>query len=142
MNIGFLLLCDRAEALNGKLYTLGGGWNTLRFGELPATFPFSIGLAIDVPWDATNQRHELRIHVEGPDGERLGDPFEVEFEAGRPPGAIPGQDQRMVIALGAQHVFETIGPHAAVVSIDGDERARARFQVIREEAEASELDSV
>jgi hypothetical protein len=131
MQLGFLILCDRAEALDGKLYTLGGGWNTLRFAELPAAFQFSIGLALDVPWDGTNQRHDLHIHVEGPDGERLGDAFEVEFEAGRPAGAIPGQDQRMVLAIHTQHTFETAGPHAAVASVDAAELGRARFQVVR-----------
>jgi hypothetical protein len=131
MQLGFLILCDRAEALDGKLYTLGGGWNTLRFPELPATFQFSIGIALDVPWGGTNQRHDLHIHVEGPDGERLGEAFEVEFEAGRPAGAIAGQDQRMVLAIHTQHTFETAGPHAAVASVDGEELGRARFHVVR-----------
>lgn len=53
MNIGFLLLCDYSEAVNGKLYLTGGGWNVLRLPELPAEWSFSIGLGIDVAW------HEL-----------------------------------------------------------------------------------
>ena len=31
MEIGFLILTDHSEALNGKLYAMGGGWNMLRF---------------------------------------------------------------------------------------------------------------
>ena len=31
MKIGFLLLTDHSEAVNGKLYMTGGGWNVLRF---------------------------------------------------------------------------------------------------------------
>jgi hypothetical protein len=129
MQLGFLVLTDAGEALNGKLYALGAGWNALRFPELPQQYGFGIGLGVDVPWDATNQRHNLALHVEGPDGERLADDFELEFEAGRPPGAIPAQDQRMVISLGTQQTFGTTGPHAVVVTVDGREIGRSRFYV-------------
>lgn len=130
MHLGFLILTDSSEALNGKLYALGAGWNMLRFPALPADHSFGIGIGLDVPWEATNARHALQVHVEGPDGERLGDAFTLEFEAGRPAGAIQGQDQRIVLALGTQITFETVGPHAVVSSVDGAELGRTRFYVV------------
>ena len=54
MNIGFVLLSDHSEAVNGKLYLTGGGWNVLRLPELPHEWSFSIGLGIDVAWHETN----------------------------------------------------------------------------------------
>jgi hypothetical protein len=69
--------------------------------------------------------------VEGPDGERLGDePFRLEFEAGRPPGSIAGQEQRIVFSLAAQVTFETTGPHAVVIEVDETEIGRSRFYVL------------
>ena len=130
MRIGILLLADSAEALEGKLYTLGAGWNMLRFPQLPAPWSFSIALGLDVPWDATNQRHALALRIDDPDGEVLGDSFAMEVEAGRPPGAIRGQDQRIVFALGTQLEFERSGPHAVVVSVGDEEIGRTRFYVL------------
>lgn len=129
MKLGFLLLSDAAEALNGKLYVLGGGWSVLRL-PLPQDYGFSIGLGIDVPWEGTNQKHSMELIIEDPDGNQVADePFTGEFEVGRPPGIIPGSDQRLVIALSGRFHFEREGPHAVVVRIDGAdvEGGRSRF---------------
>lgn len=135
MNLAFLILADHSEALNGKLYAMGGGWNTLRFPSLPREWAFTVAFAVDVPWDETNRRHRLSLQLEDPDGGLLGDPFAMEFEAGRPPGSIPGQDQRIVLSMGTQNTFAGTGPHAVVVKVNDEEIGRARFQVIRIPAE-------
>jgi hypothetical protein len=130
MQLGFLLLTDHSEAVNGKVYALGGGWNMLRFPELPIEHSFGIAFGLDVPWDQTNEPHTLRLEIQDPDGERLGDEFSLDFETGRPPGLVPGQDQRIVLSLNASVGFATPGPHAVVVSAGGAEIGRSRFYVI------------
>ncbi|HWW66675.1 MAG TPA: hypothetical protein VNY83_01705, partial [Solirubrobacterales bacterium] len=80
MNLGFLILADSSEAINGKVYALGAGWNELRLPSLPQEYAFSIALAVDVPWSETNRRHELALHVQDPDGEVIGEEFTMEFE--------------------------------------------------------------
>jgi len=127
MNIGFLLLTDHSEAVNGKLYMTGGGWNVLRFPELPQEWTFGIALGIDVAWDETNRSHDLLLKIEDPDGVQLGESLEGNFETGRPPGMPPGQEQRLVMSIGTTATFSTSGPHAAVVQIDGEELGRTRF---------------
>jgi hypothetical protein len=134
MKVGFLLLADHSEAVNGKLYMVGGGWNALRLPELPAEWGFHITLGVDVGWDETNTSHELTVSVHDPDGAEIGDGLTAEFEAGRPPGLPAGQEQRLVMSIGTQVGFETSGPHAAVVHADGDEIGRARFYVSVEDA--------
>jgi hypothetical protein len=131
VQLGFLLLTDQSEALNGKVYVLGGGWNVLQFASLPQRWSFRIALGVDVPWDETNRRHQLEVTVEDPDGVVLGDAFSVDFESGRPPGSMPGQEQRMVMSIGAAPSFAATGPHATVVRVNGDELGRARFYVTR-----------
>jgi len=131
MHGAFVLLADHSEALNGKVYAMGGGWNMLRFPALPVEHAFGISFGIDVPWDETNQRHSLELRVEDPDGATLGDAFAMEFEAGRPPGAVQGQDQRFVLSLGAKMTFEAVGPHAVIIKVDGEELARSRFYVVQ-----------
>jgi hypothetical protein len=129
MEIGFLLLADHSEAVNGKLYMVGGGWNVLRFPQLPREWGFHIALGIDVAWDETDARHNLLISLQDPDGVELGDSLSAEFETGRPPGMPAGQSQRLVMSVGTRATFTTSGPHAAVVLADGEEIGRTRFYV-------------
>ena len=130
MNIGFLLLADHAEAVNGKLYMTGGGWNVLRLPELPHDWAFHIALGIDVAWHETNDPHELQVNIQDPDGVELGEGLSANFETGRPPGMAAGQEQRLVMSIGTTATFSTAGPHAAVVIVDGEELGRARFYLM------------
>ncbi|HEX5762378.1 MAG TPA: hypothetical protein VFY04_04575 [Solirubrobacterales bacterium] len=134
MNLGFMLLADHSESVNGKLYTNGGGWNVLRFPELPQEWGFHIALGIDVGWDETNKRHSLRLNIQDPDGNELNEGFEAEFETGRPPGMPAGAEQRLVMSIGTAATFSTAGPHAAVVHVNGDELGRARFYLVEQPA--------
>jgi len=130
MKLGFLMLTDHSEVLNGKVYAMGGGWNMLHFPELPVEHGFGIAFGLDVRWDETNQRHTLTLQIEDPDGARLGDEFSFEFETGRPPGLVPGQDQRIVLSLEARLELETPGPHAVIMSVGEQEIGRSRFYVL------------
>jgi hypothetical protein len=139
MRIAFLLLTDYSESLNGKLYTLGAGWNILRFPELPQEWRFSVGLGVDVPWDETNRRQGIQVVIQDPDGTELGDELSMEVEAGRPAGLQAGQDQRMVISINLGATFETPGPHAVVVRSGDDELQRSRFYVVQVPQDATQL---
>jgi hypothetical protein len=139
MQIGFLLLSDHSEAVNGKLYMTGGGWNVLTMPELPHEWGFHIALGIDVGWDETNQRHSLSIDIHDPDGAELGEGFSAEFETGRPPGMPVGQEQRLVMSVATTATFATSGPHAAVVRVNEEELGRARFYLMQEEPQAPEM---
>ena len=131
MNIGFLLLSDHSEAVNGKLYLTGGGWNVLRLPELPHEWSFHIGLGIDVAWHETNDPHELVGHrSRTPTAIELGEGLTANFETGRPPGMPAGQEQRLVMSIAATATFATAGPHAAVVQVNGEELGRARFYLM------------
>jgi hypothetical protein len=102
-----LLLADAAEAVNGKLYILGGGWSVM--GPEPA--PMAIAIKIEVPWDQGNDVHKLQLRLVDADGQPvLADSEEGEvpvvldadFETGRPAGVKPGTplDLTMAVTLG------------------------------------------
>jgi hypothetical protein len=139
MRVAFLLLADYGESVNGKLYTMGAGWNVLNFPELPQEWRFSVGLGIDVGWDETNRRQSLEMVIEDPDGNELGDEFSLDVEAGRPPGLPAGQDQRLVIAINVGATFEMAGPHALIVRSGDEELERARFYLVQAPPDAVEL---
>ena len=52
-----ILLADAAEAVNGKLYVLGGGWSITG----PDPSPMALAIKIEVPWDQSNQPHVCRL---------------------------------------------------------------------------------
>ena len=99
-----MLLADAAQAIDNKLYVLGGGWSITG----PDPSPSAIALSLKVPWDEANQRHELRIELLDADGDAVltgpepeGQPVVIEsqFEVGRPPGLRPGTPIDLAIAI-------------------------------------------
>ena len=128
MNIHALMLADSAQAVDGKLYILGGAWNMLRFPQFPASLIVGIAVAIDVDWNETNSRHHLDIHFEDADGNEMEPRIGADFEAGRPPGAIAGAELRIVLAVNGPISIPAPGTYSAVATIGEQEFARARFQ--------------
>ena len=130
MNIGFILLTDYSEAVNGKLYLTGGGWNVLRLPELPHEWSFHIGLGIDVAWHETNNPHELAVDDPGPRRHRTRRGPHRQLRDRPSPGMPQGQEQRLVMSIAATATFTAAGPHAAVVQVNGEELGRARFYLM------------
>jgi hypothetical protein len=98
-----LLLADSAQAVDGKLYILGGGWSVTG----PDPTPMAIAMKIEVPWDETNRRHAWRLELIDADGEPVRAPgdgahaIEIggEFEVGRPAGVKPGTPIDLPLAI-------------------------------------------
>ncbi|MBI4668545.1 MAG: hypothetical protein HY747_05070 [Elusimicrobia bacterium] len=90
-----IMLADFAQALNGKLYIMGGGWSIT--GPMPS--PSAIAIKIEVPWTETNQKHNLKIELLDGDYHPVLIPMPAgnsplvisgEFEVGRPAGLKVG----------------------------------------------------
>lgn len=125
------MLCDAAQEVGGKLYILGGGWSVLNTPNVPTQM--AVAVKMSVPWDQTNERHQLRIQLMDADGQPvdLGEgPIHVagDFEVGRPPGMKRGMPidtplvAGFILALApGQYVWE--------LEIDGTQMARAPFSV-------------
>ncbi|HXH09370.1 MAG TPA: hypothetical protein VNP04_06360 [Alphaproteobacteria bacterium] len=99
-----MLLADAVQAVEGKLYILGGGWSII--GPEPA--PMAIAIKVEVPWTEANKRHELQLALLDEDSQPvmvptpIGDrPVElkVNFEVGRPPGLRVGTPLDVPLAI-------------------------------------------
>lgn len=97
--IDFLILADRAEGINGKLYMMGGGWQELYVNDFAQPVPLSMAVGVLVPWNATNEDHTVKVWVEHEDGRRLPPEVSAQLNVGRPPSAVPGQSFRAIIAV-------------------------------------------
>jgi hypothetical protein len=97
-----ILLADAAQAIDNKLYVLGGGWSVTG----PDPTPTALAIAIKVPWDEANSRHDLLVELLDADGrpiavgpEERPVVIESQFEVGRPPGLRPGTPIDLALAV-------------------------------------------
>jgi hypothetical protein len=127
------LLADHAEAVNGKLYVTGGCWNAITVSQLPAVHPhFTVAAALNVPWQATNQEHSLRLDLLDANGQSaLPEALQGHFETGRPPGMRVGDETIVVMAFNFNGLqLPAPGTYDFVLEVDGTELGRASFKVI------------
>src|SRR6266487_1881100 len=135
-----LLLADSAQAVNGKLYVLGGGWSIAG----PGPIPMALALKIDVPWNQANLRHKLELTLVDADGHLISVPtpqgaqelkIAAEVEVGRPPGLPPGVNLDAVLAVNLSPLPLPPGRYVWTVSINGHgEEDWAVPFIVREQA--------
>jgi hypothetical protein len=99
-----LMLADFAQAVNGKLYIMGGGWSIT--GPMPCAS--ALAIKVEVPWNETNHKHNLKLELMDADYHPVLVPTPAgnaplvisgDFEVGRPPGLIPGSPIDMPFAF-------------------------------------------
>lgn len=102
-----MLLADAAQAVENKLYVIGGGWSVLN-----GSAPTAVALVLKVPWEQTNETHNLKLELLDSDGHLVQIPtpvgdqaitLESAFEVGRPAGIAKGSTIDLALAF-------TIGP--------------------------------
>ena len=128
----FLLLADGAEAVNGKIYILGGGVDRhfVQAGaERPIQLRADIAVGILVDWGETNNRYPMSVKVIDEDEHEILS-IDGEFEAGRPPGAKPGQSLRTVLSIRGPFPIPSPGAYRVQLQLEGKPQAPAfRFWI-------------
>lgn len=124
-----MMLADSAQAVDGKLYVLGGGWSITG----PDPIPSAIAVKIEVPWDEANKKHILKLALFDEDGRSVKIPtptgdvaveMGTDFEVGRPPGLKPGTALDFVFAVNIGPLpLAPDGRYVWQLSIDGQGNA-------------------
>lgn len=129
MRLEWLILTDAAQIADGKLFLIGGGWDTIGVNALPHRQKMAIALAIEVDWVETNERHALELEFATQDGELL---VKVEgtFEMGRPPGISAGQSQRVQLVLDAEIEFKDLGTYVITATVGQERQRPVRFNIV------------
>lgn len=131
LEIDFFILADRAEAVNGKLYLMGGGWDRNLINDINQPVLLSFAVGILVPWNATNQTHTLEITIENADGTRHDFKLEAQFNQGRQPWLTLGETQRVTLAIpGVGIKFSKPGNYVAIARINGTPMKRTGFHLV------------
>jgi hypothetical protein len=99
-----MMHADSAQAVEGKLYILGGGWNITG----PEPSPSALAIYVEISWDMANLQHAWRLELLDGDDQPVMVPtpvgdqalvFEGVLEVGRPPGIRPGTGLGIPIAI-------------------------------------------
>ena len=128
-----MLLCDAADAVNGKLYVLGGGWSHVLAPNAPVNMALAVMIA--VPWHQANEKHEVNAALVSEDGETVEmegnqDVTSGELEVGRPAGLKAGTQLNTPLVLSFSGLVLKPGGYVWELRIGGEVMARAPFQVV------------
>ena len=132
--IDFVIIADRAEVINGKLFVMGGGYDRIFIGdEMPHTFPLSFAVGVLVPWNACNIELMIQFAIEDPEGKDLaGFGGALGFNVGRPPVMGEGDSQRVMIALPQAPVaFPSYGTYVFRVTLNGGNAKKEALYVTK-----------
>lgn len=128
-----MLLCDAAQAVENKLYIIGGGWSQILRPDVPT--PMAIAVKLGVPWDRANEVHHFRLYlitgdgdpVPGPEGEPVA--IEGDLEVGRPPGLVRGTSLDAVMAVTVNGLALPADSYVWELEIGGTVVGRTPFRV-------------
>jgi len=98
VRIEYAVLADHAEIVNGKLYLMGGGWDTYNATQAPVHVRMAIAIGVRIEWEETNKPVPVRVHVEDDDGLEIMR-AEGALNVGRPPHLPPGSGQLAQMAV-------------------------------------------
>lgn len=114
MDIDYALLADHAEVVSGKLYLMGGGWDTRYVKETPAQARIAVAVGVRIGWEETNRATPVRIEVEDDDGQSLAR-VEANINVGRPPNLAPGSTQLTQLAVALPVTLGSHGGYRVVI---------------------------
>lgn len=131
--VDFAMLADAVQAVRGKLFVLGGGWDTLWVRGFPARHPtLAIGLRLRVPVSWGKETLRLSVELQDEDGngllpQSLAHDIRLPTSEQRPPGAT---DLGVIRSFTFNNlVFRREGPYSFVISVDDEPVSRLRFTV-------------
>ena len=130
VEVDFMFLADRAEVLNGKLYVMGGAWDRYRLKNINSPVDISIVIGVLVPWNLTNEPHQLQIRIEDEDGNSLAPGADCNINVGRPVSSTKGQVFRATAVLSNRWTLPKLGAYSVVASIAGREEKRVTFYAV------------
>jgi len=133
MKLTSAILCDAAQVQSGKLFILGGGFDTINVPGLPATQRnLSLAMVAEVGQEDRQRDLELNIELVDEDGKPVGVEAKGKLRVGASPNLPPGAPSVVPIVSPFQNItFAEAKGYAFVVSLEGEELARIRFRVVQ-----------
>ncbi|MGH8952096.1 MAG: DUF6941 family protein [Acidimicrobiia bacterium] len=126
------LLADAVQAVRGKLFILGGGWDTLWVRSFPARHPsMAIGLRLRVPSSWGAEMLKLSVELQDADGAPLlSQPLSHQVRLPANPQSPTATDFGVIRSFTFNNLlFGREGSYSFVISVDDEPVSRLRFAV-------------
>ena len=136
------ILADAIQAVRGKLFILGGGWDSLWVREFPARHPsLAIGLRLRVPMSWNSESLKLSVELQDEDGQPiLTGPLSqvIKLPASRAAHGS-GSDFGLIRSFTFNNLqFTREGAYSFVINVDDEPVSRLRFSVRERPGEATQ----
>ncbi len=133
MKLTSAMLADSAQVQSGKLFILGGGFDTISVRSFPATHRnLSLAMIAEVGPEDRERDLELHISLIDEDGQSVGVQAKGTLRVGAPPNLPPGSASIVPIVSPFHNItFPEAKGYVFVVSLDGEELARVGFRVMQ-----------
>jgi hypothetical protein len=133
-SVDVALLADAVQAVRGKLFVLGGGWDTLWVQRFPARHPsLAIGLRLRVPVSWGSDTLQLSVELQDADGHAML-PRPLSHDIRLPPATQHNPnatDFGLIRSFTFNNLmFEQEGSNSFVISVDDEPVSRLRFTVL------------
>jgi hypothetical protein len=130
MKIESLIIADAAQAVGGKLYILGGGWNMFRASSYPAMVPLAIAIDLSLNRNELGVKHPLTVVIADDVGVPIVPQMNGLVEVGKPTEDIPKDAPiKFPVAFNAALQVPRPGRYTVVVTA-GASKAHSSFQAI------------
>lgn len=133
MRLTSALLADAAQVQNGKLFILGGGFDTISVRSLPAVHrSLTLAMVAEIDPDERQRDLELGITLLDEDGHGIGVEAKGRLRVGAPPNLPPGSSSIVPIVSPFHNItFAEAKGYVFVISLDERELARVPFRVVQ-----------
>ena len=89
MKIEYALLADAAQAVGGKVFILGGGWNLYRSASYPAPVQFAVAIGLGFSTNEVGMKYPLNIAIADESGVPIVPEMKGQVETGQPAPDVP-----------------------------------------------------
>jgi hypothetical protein len=130
MKIDYAVLADAAQAVGGKIFILGGGWNVFRSGNYPAPVQLAIAAGIGFAGSEIGIRHPLKIAIADETGVPVVPELNGQIETGQLAPDLPqGLPIKVPVAWNVSFQVPRPGRYRIVLSV-GSSQAELSFDAI------------
>jgi hypothetical protein len=130
MKIDYAVLADAAQAVGGKIFILGGGWNVYRSANYPAPVQLAVAVGLGFSGTEIGGRYPLKIVIADEAGVPVVPELNGQIETGQLAPDLPqGLPVKVPVAWNVSFGVPRPGKYTIVVTV-GTAQADLTFDAI------------
>ena len=130
MKIEYALMADAAQAVGGKIFVLGCGWNLFRSPNFPAPVQLAVAIGLGFTFDEVGSKYPLSVVIADEAGVPIIPEMKGQVETGQPALDVPKTATvKIPVAININLSLPHPGTYGIVVTA-GTSTAQLSFEAI------------